>query len=139
MSALQPDKKVKLPHRGARVTVSSRRLPASAGSSNDKGEVVIGEKNWSDYAACRGMPTDMFFFDRGDARRKAREAQAICNTCVVKRRCLALALSMPDDDYGIFGGVSSKERRRIRRMLKENPDFLYSEEGIERYGLHNAY
>lgn len=139
MSTLDGSGRAKLPHRGATVTVSSRRLPASAGSSIDSKGEQITEKNWTLFASCRGMPTRNFFPLRTDPRSVMQEARAVCSTCRVKKRCLLLALDQVDDDHGIFGGLAPKQRREVRHLLRSDPNYLSSRAGIERYGLQDAY
>jgi WhiB family redox-sensing transcriptional regulator len=126
---------VTMTHRGQQDTVSTRHLGVSGGSSDDK----IDEDNWKTFANCRGMSVDVFFGERGDPPSKARQAKLICSTCPVKKSCLMVALSQSDDNHGIFGGASSKERRIIKRMLRLNPNYLATDEAIERYGLQGAY
>ncbi|MBV8980855.1 MAG: WhiB family transcriptional regulator [Acidimicrobiia bacterium] len=52
-----------------------------------------------------------FFPVRGE---EARPAKAICARCLVKDQCLAYALDN-GDKFGIWGGLSERERRRLRR------------------------
>lgn len=66
---------------------------------------------WQDFAACKGSDPEVFFPARGD---DARPAQAICSSCAVKAACLAYALDN-GEHFGIWGGTSERERRRIRR------------------------
>jgi WhiB family redox-sensing transcriptional regulator len=129
----------KLPHRGLQVTVSSRRRETPAGSSNDRrGEIT--EKNWQEFASCRGKPTSLFFPLRTDPATVRKEAVATCHRCPVKRRCLMLAVEHEErDDYGIFGGTSPNERRTLRRMVRSQEGYLLTQEATERYGLHGAY
>lgn len=134
MSINESDARTILPNRGFTVTVSSRHQEMPAGYSDD-----INERNWKEFANCRGMSIDVFFGERGDPPSKARKAKLICSTCPVKKSCLMVALSQSDDNHGIFGGVSSVDRRVIKRMLRSDPNYLESHEAIERYGLHGAY
>ena len=43
-----------------------------------------------------------------------REAKKICTGCEVKAECLEYALAN-DERFGIWGGLSERERRRLRR------------------------
>ena len=43
-----------------------------------------------------------------------REAKRICSTCEVRRECLEFALEN-DERFGIWGGLSEPERRRLKR------------------------
>jgi WhiB family redox-sensing transcriptional regulator len=71
---------------------------------------------WRNKAACLGMPTNVFFLERGDS---SKEAKTICNTCSVKTDCLneAVHINPIYDSYGIYGGKSSRERNKIRKQL----------------------
>lgn len=66
---------------------------------------------WQDYANCRGADADLFFPERGASTRKAK---SICGACEVKGDCLEYAL-VNGEKFGIWGGMSERERRRVRR------------------------
>ena len=44
-----------------------------------------------------------------------REAKKICVGCEVRAECLSYALAN-DERFGIWGGLSERERRRLKRM-----------------------
>jgi WhiB family redox-sensing transcriptional regulator len=67
---------------------------------------------WRLEAACRGMDTELFFPERGEA---TAPAKATCAECPVTEPCLEAGL---DETFGIWGGVSVRERRRIKRQRK---------------------
>jgi WhiB family redox-sensing transcriptional regulator len=69
-------------------------------------------KVWQDYSNCLGVDPEMFFPERGASTREAKE---VCRGCVVKEPCLEYALSN-GEKFGIWGGLSERERRRIRRQ-----------------------
>ncbi len=73
--------------------------------------LAIDSLSWQDYANCRGADADLFFPERGASTRKAK---AICNACEVKLECLEFAL-VESEKFGIWGGMSERERRRVRR------------------------
>ena len=73
--------------------------------------LAVGELSWQDYANCRGADADLFFPERGASTRKAK---AICGACEVKGECLDYAIEM-GEKFGIWGGLSERERRRVRR------------------------
>jgi WhiB family redox-sensing transcriptional regulator len=54
----------------------------------------------------------LFFPERGASTRKAK---AICNACEVKAECLDYAI-VNGEKFGIWGGMSERERRRVRRQ-----------------------
>ena len=74
--------------------------------------LAIGELSWQDYANCRGADADLFFPERGASTRKAK---AICNACEVREECLSFAINN-GEKFGIWGGMSERERRRVRRQ-----------------------
>jgi WhiB family redox-sensing transcriptional regulator len=71
-----------------------------------------GDLSWQDYANCRGADADLFFPERGASTRKAK---AICAACDVRQECLDYAISS-GEKFGIWGGMSERERRRVRRQ-----------------------
>ncbi|HHC08176.1 MAG TPA: WhiB family transcriptional regulator [Actinobacteria bacterium] len=66
---------------------------------------------WQDLANCRGADPDLFFPERGAS---TRAAKAICRACSVREECLEFAI-VSSEKFGIWGGLSERERRRIRR------------------------
>lgn len=66
---------------------------------------------WQKDALCRGVDPDLFFPERGAS---TREAKAVCHQCPVQALCLEYALQ-GGEKFGIWGGKSERERRRIRR------------------------
>lgn len=67
---------------------------------------------WQTHAACRGAGPDLFYIDRGEP---TAEAKAVCAVCPVTAQCLDFAL-IHHDTFGIWGGMSVRERRRLRRV-----------------------
>ena len=73
--------------------------------------IGTGERSWQDYANCLGVDPDLFFPERGASTKEAKE---VCRGCVVREECLEYALQN-SEKFGIWGGMSERERRRIRR------------------------
>jgi WhiB family redox-sensing transcriptional regulator len=69
------------------------------------------EESWQNYANCLGVDPDLFFPERGAS---TKEAKAVCRACVVREECLEYAL-VNGEKFGIWGGLSERERRRLRR------------------------
>jgi WhiB family redox-sensing transcriptional regulator len=67
--------------------------------------------DWKSRANCMGVDPDLFFPERGMSTREAKE---VCRGCVVREDCLEYALAN-GEKFGIWGGLSERERRRIRR------------------------
>lgn len=69
------------------------------------------ELSWQRQANCMGVDPDLFFPERGASTREAKE---VCRGCVVREECLEYALEN-SEKFGIWGGLSERERRRLRR------------------------
>lgn len=67
--------------------------------------------DWQRQANCMGVDPDLFFPERGASTREAKE---VCRGCVVRLDCLEYALDNAEK-FGIWGGMSERERRRLRR------------------------
>jgi len=68
---------------------------------------------WQDQALCAQTDPEAFFPEKGGS---TREAKRICVGCEVKQECLEYAL-MQDERFGIWGGLSERERRRLKRKV----------------------
>ena len=86
------------------------------GSSDVRRELIdaltIGPLSWKDYANCLGGNEDLFFPDRGASTRVAKQ---ICAACQVRVDCLEYAVTR-GEKFGIWGGLSERERRKIRKQ-----------------------
>ncbi len=74
-------------------------------------EATPRAESWQELANCLGVDPDLFFPERGASTREAKE---VCRGCVVREDCLEFALAN-GEKFGIWGGLSERERRRIRR------------------------
>lgn len=48
-----------------------------------------------------------------------REAKIICSSCEVREQCLEYALEHDVNVFGIWGGMSERERRKYTRVIGE--------------------
>jgi WhiB family redox-sensing transcriptional regulator len=71
----------------------------------------VDERPWAAYASCRSADPDLFF-PTGDE--DGSEALKICSGCPVREDCLEWALDTRIR-YGIWGGATERERRRLLR------------------------
>ena len=69
--------------------------------------------SWQEQALCAQTDPEAFFPEKGGS---TREAKRICVGCEVKQECLEYAL-MQDERFGIWGGLSERERRRLKRKV----------------------
>jgi WhiB family redox-sensing transcriptional regulator len=80
------------------------------------------EEDWMLGATCRGRP-DLFFAPddsetRSERRRREAAAKSVCARCPVRMQCLMDALES-DERFGIWGGLTERERRSLRRSTLE--------------------
>jgi len=66
---------------------------------------------WQAEAVCAETDPELFFPEKGGS---TREAKRICAGCDVKTQCLEYALAN-DERFGIWGGLSERERRKLKR------------------------
>lgn len=62
-------------------------------------------------AECLGTDPELFFPERGQTTELAK---AVCRECIVREECLEYSLEN-GIKHGVFGGLSERERRRIRK------------------------
>ena len=67
-------------------------------------------EEWHERAACRGADSSLFYPDKGQPTAQARR---ICAGCPVIEACLKAAVER-GDRWGIFGGLTYPERKRLR-------------------------
>ena len=75
------------------------------------GDDDSGLLSWQEQALCAQTDPEAFFPEKGGS---TREAKRICVGCDVKGECLEYALGQ-DERFGIWGGLSERERRRLKR------------------------
>jgi WhiB family redox-sensing transcriptional regulator len=75
-------------------------------------EVDAQDRRWQERANCLGVDPDLFFPERGAS---TKEAKGVCGGCEVRLECLEYALRH-GEKFGIWGGMSERERRRLRRQ-----------------------
>ena len=71
------------------------------------------EQDWQEQALCAQTDPEAFFPEKGGS---TREAKRICKACGVRDECLEYALEH-DERFGIWGGLSERERRRLKKRL----------------------
>ena len=91
-------------------------VASAAGGKESNVEIVelmsgMEDRGWQARANCMGVDPDLFFPERGASTREAKE---VCRGCVAREDCLEYALDN-GEKFGIWGGMSERERRRLRR------------------------
>ena len=67
--------------------------------------------SWQDRALCAQTDPEAFFPEKGGSTREAKRSAASCD---VRAECLQYALDN-DERFGVWGGMSERERRRLER------------------------
>jgi WhiB family redox-sensing transcriptional regulator len=70
-----------------------------------------GELGWQTEALCAQTDPEAFVPEMGGS---TRDAKKVCGACNVRAECLEYALAN-DERFGIWGGLSERERRRLRK------------------------
>jgi WhiB family redox-sensing transcriptional regulator len=84
-------------------------VPAGLAEAPAEGPFA-GDASWRLDALCAETDPEAFFPEKGGS---TREAKRVCHGCAVRSECLEYALSN-DERFGIWGGLSERERRRVR-------------------------
>jgi WhiB family redox-sensing transcriptional regulator len=72
---------------------------------------VDEELSWQERALCAQTDPESFFPEKGGS---TREAKRVCLACEVRAECLEYALTH-DERFGIWGGMSERERRKLKK------------------------
>lgn len=77
--------------------------------------------NWQDNALCIGKDTNWFFPEMGvkGSAEQARNVKNFCKACSVRQECLNTAIEN-DEQFGIWGGLTPKERNNLKNRLRIN-------------------
>lgn len=68
---------------------------------------------WYDRANCHGVGADLFYSERGESVATAAAVE-VCAGCEVRAECLLWAIDR-GEAWGVWGGMSVSQRRRVRR------------------------
>lgn len=75
------------------------------------------DRDWMMWAACRNSYADAWYPAKGHSNEMAKR---VCTggenapPCPVRRKCLAYALAN-GEQHGIWGGLSERERKNLKR------------------------
>ncbi len=81
-------------------------MPGVRGNADDDDALA-----WQSDALCAQTDPEAFFPEKGGS---TRDAKKICTGCEVRAQCLEYALAN-DERFGIWGGLSERERRKLRK------------------------
>ena len=85
----------------------------------DEWALLNTDFEWMKQAACKGLPTDMLFFERGDGVTQTKKAMEVCSTCPVIKTCGEFAIEN-HIHYGFWGGMSHEMRKTHARKIGIN-------------------
>jgi WhiB family transcriptional regulator, redox-sensing transcriptional regulator len=91
-------------------TTVEEPVPASSWSA-----LSPAAEGWRLDALCAETDPEAFFPEKGGS---TREAKRVCTGCDVRAECLEFALAN-DERFGIWGGLSERERRRLRLQRQD--------------------
>ena len=88
---------------------------AACRASEDPDAFFAEDETWMDLALCAETDPEIFYPEKGGS---TREAKLICSRCEVRAECLEYALEH-DERFGIWGGLSERQRRNLKRERRE--------------------
>jgi hypothetical protein len=97
-------------------------------------EVNVKGTDWSK-ANCRGLNTEIFYYEESDLRERRLDTRAIrkiCFTCPIQKDCLDAGMQ---EEYGIWGGFTRRERTYIRNNNLNDIDMNPVRRDLERFGI----
>jgi hypothetical protein len=80
--------------------------------------------NFFEGAKCKGRPLETFFPAK---KVKPDTYQKFCKQCPIQQRCLNYALCF--DSYGIWGGLTRRQRNRLPLSIKQDAVIIGQKEG----------
>ena len=104
------------PHLTLLTDVSAGRGPVQDSGTQPWMAPTTGDEAWRLDALCAETDPEAFFPEKGGS---TREAKHVCTGCAVQSECLEFALES-DERFGIWGGLSERERRRLRLQRRES-------------------
>jgi WhiB family redox-sensing transcriptional regulator len=94
--------------------VTGRAVTSLADLADETVHDPADELEWQERALCAQTDPEAFFPEKGGS---TREAKAVCNSCEVRLECLKYAFDN-DERFGIWGGLSERERRKAKRLVE---------------------
>lgn len=85
---------------------------------------------WAEKANCRKIKGVDFFSDDLSGIRKAK---TLCSKCEVAAECLKQSIEF-EEIYGVWGGLSQRERRKYHKLYKKGIDYSTAKEIVILYG-----
>ncbi len=90
-----------------------------------------------DQAECRGTYTELFYRAEEERNHTAYQyinaVRSICGRCPIQKECLSYAFG--NEDYGVWGGLTSLERRSMGDPEKYPVQLRRALEALKMYGI----
>lgn len=94
------------------------------------------EVDW-DQAECREFDTELFYRVEEERNKEAYQfinaVRSICGRCPIQRECLSYAFG--NEDYGVWGGLTSLERRSMGDPEKYPVQLRRALEALTMFGI----
>lgn len=87
-------------------------------------------EHWSERAYCRIVKGIDFFSDDLNAIQRAKK---VCERCDVAAECLKQSIRA-DEIYGVWGGLSQRERRKYHRLFENKMEINQAKEIVVKHG-----
>ena len=105
----------------SRADQAERALAESPAAAAELSALLLGLPEsdilpWQEDGLCAQTDPEAFFPEKGGS---TREAKRVCGRCDVRGECLEYALAH-DERFGIWGGLSERERRRLKRRASDH-------------------
>ena len=76
--------------------------------------LLSGVPEWYEAALCAQADPEVFYPAKGES---TKAAKTICGRCDVRDECLLFALGRREP-FGVWGGLSERERRKLLRRAR---------------------
>jgi WhiB family redox-sensing transcriptional regulator len=90
-----------------------------------------------DFAECRDTDTELFYRVEEERNQFAYKyinaVRSICGRCPIQKECLSYAFG--NEDYGVWGGLTSLERRSMGEPDKYPVQLRRALEALQMYGI----
>ena len=97
-------------------------------------EINVQGTDWTK-ANCRGLNTEIFYYEESDLRERQLDNRAIrkiCFTCPIQKACLDAGM---EEEYGIWGGFTRRERTKIRNQRLADPEMNPVRRDLKDFGI----
>lgn len=83
------------------------------------------KESWRQQGICSHANPDIWFPER-EKINHCKQAIELCLQCPVRIECLEAALTAEDEERGIWGGTTTKQRKQIRETLTRRRELIAS-------------